>query len=70
MVLIEYQKRLFLCIFDGLGMENFGIYYKHLVYFGHFNIFYSHLVFLATLVHFPAFWFVVPRNIWLPGCGL
>jgi hypothetical protein len=32
----------------------------------HFDIFIAILILRAILVHFPPFWFVVPRKIWQP----
>jgi hypothetical protein len=46
----SYQKSQFLFSLEGLGVENFGILYRHLVYFG----------------LFPPFWYVLQRKIWQP----
>jgi hypothetical protein len=50
---------------EGLGIENFGVFHGHLVYFDrNFGIFYGSLLF--WYIHFFPFWFVAPRKLWQP----
>jgi hypothetical protein len=34
------------------------------------GIYYGHLAIFDNLVHFPPFWYVLPRNIWQPWMGV
>jgi hypothetical protein len=57
--IFAYQKSNFGNILEGLGMDNVGIFYCHLVYFIAiwyilpFGIFYCHLI------YFIAFWYIL-----------
>jgi hypothetical protein len=62
--LFSYQKCQFL---GGLGMENVGIFYGHLVYFaGIWQILLPFGKVCCHLVYFFPFWYVLPRKIWQP----
>jgi hypothetical protein len=61
---LHTKKKQFQCIFEGLAMENFGMFHGQLVYFRRFGILFWY--FVAILVHYFPFWFVVQRKIWQP----
>jgi hypothetical protein len=61
------KKSKFGYILEGLGMENFGTFYGHLVLFEDIRyILLPRVTFCGPLVHFTPFWSVVPRKIWQP----
>jgi hypothetical protein len=51
----KYQS---LFIMEGLGVENFGVFYERLVYIQVFGIFYG------ELVYFEAFWNILPVSLY------
>jgi hypothetical protein len=54
-------------LFEGLEMEDVGMFYGHLVYFTLiWSILWSFGICLGYLVYFSTFWYVVPRKIWQP----
>jgi hypothetical protein len=62
-----YQKSQFECFWEGLGMENVGIFYGHLKYLlATWNISLPFGLFFGHLVCFSPFWYIVPRKIWQP----
>jgi hypothetical protein len=58
--LFVYQISQFYCLFEGLGIENFGMFHGLLVFLGPFGSLYGHLVF------FDNFGTLFPRKIWQP----
>jgi hypothetical protein len=79
--LFSNQKSQFGKILEGLGMENAGVLYGHLLYLRSFGIFtiiwyiYGHLAnfmaiwytyFVVIWYIFPPVWYFVPRIIWQP----
>jgi hypothetical protein len=53
--------------FEGLAMENLGIFYDHLVYVTAIgNILWPFGIFCGHLVYFSPFWYFLPRKIWQP----
>jgi hypothetical protein len=54
-------------ILEGLAMENIVIFYDDLIYFAAIgNIIWPFGILWGHLVHFPTFWYLVPRKIWQP----
>jgi hypothetical protein len=54
-------------IFDGVSMEDVGIFYGHLDYFMAMSyVLWPFGMVCSFLVYFSPFWYVVPRNIWQP----
>jgi hypothetical protein len=48
-------------------MENIVIFYDDLIYFAAIgNIIWPFGILWGHLVHFPTFWYLVPRKIWQP----
>jgi hypothetical protein len=60
-------------IFEGLAVEDFGVFYVHFVYilYGHL-VYYIHgySVYLMVIWYFSPFWYVVARKIWQPRSTL
>jgi hypothetical protein len=63
--LFSDQKSAFGFIREGLGMDNVGIFYIHLVYFtALWYILWQFGTICGYLVYFSMFLYVVPRKIW------
>jgi hypothetical protein len=58
-------------IFEVLTMENFAIFYSHLLLLRPFGVFNSNLVhiYCGHLVPIFPFWYIAPRKIWQPRNG-
>jgi hypothetical protein len=53
-------------ILGGLGIDNVGIIYGHLVWLWPFGILYGRLVYFVVLWYFFRFGLFGPRKIWQP----
>jgi hypothetical protein len=52
---------------EGLAIENHGVFYDYLVYFVAIgNILWPFGIFCGCLVDFPPFWYFGPIKIWQP----